>query len=154
LSEEMYKVNKELIFPGLTPKEKKTIIGKLRKTVTPDDVVAAVLSFLTVDRIPLNSSKIHSAFFKLKQEHSEMFRDFVFATNDYYPYSALLERVLFRLQNADLINTINPDFKECIIGKRSKTYIQKHILPLFDSEDRRKLKELGETFQRTILASR
>jgi len=150
----MYKMNKDLLFSGLNSKEKKAITGKLKSTVTPDDLIASMLSFLTVDRIPLNSNKIHSAVFRLKQKNPEMFKDFVFATKDYYPYSALLERVLFRLQNADLINTINPDFKECIIGKRSKRYIQSHILPLFGDEKKGKIKELGESFQRDILASR
>ncbi len=82
-----------------------------------------------------------------------MFKEFVFSRRDYYPYSVLLERVLFRLQNADLINTVNPDFKVCIVSEDSKKYIKENIVTLFTAPERSKLAEMGAFFQKTVLST-
>ena len=146
----MYRSNEKLVF-RLEEEKREELIKQLKTVVTPDDVVASVFSFLTVDEIPLDVKKIHSAFFELKREYPDMFRRFVFSRKDYYPHSALLERVLFRLQNSDLINTINPDFKICIIPKKSKTHIKQNIVPLFEEEDRKKLEKMARVFEETVL---
>lgn len=144
-------MNEKLIFQGLEEKKRKELVDQLKKSVMPDDVIAAIFSFLTVDKIPLDVRKIHSAVFKLKQENPEMFEDFIFSSTDYYPYSSLLERVLFRLQNADLINTVNPGFQKCIVSEESKEHIKKDILPLFRDEEKKKLQKMGEAFQKIVL---
>ena len=146
----MYRVNEKLISPRLNPQKREQMVSELRKSVVSDDVIAAIFSFVEAEQIPLDVKRIHSAIFKLKQQYPKMFKKFVFSRNDYYPYSILLERVLFRLQNADLINTINPDFKICIISKESKGYIQKNVLPLFEQEDRKKLQKMGEDFEKAV----
>lgn len=146
----MYRVNEKLISPRLNPQKKEQMVSELRKSVVSDDVIAAIFSFVEAEQIPLDVKRIHAAIFKLKQRYPEMFKQFVFSRNDYYPYSVLLERVLFRLQNADLINTINPDFKICIISKESKDYIKKNVLPLFEQEDRKKLQKMGEDFEKAV----
>lgn len=146
----MYRVNEKLISPRLNPQKKEQMVSELRKSVVSDDVIAAIFSFVEAEQIPLDVKRIHSAIFKLKQRYPGMFKQFVFSRNDYYPYSVLLERVLFRLQNADLINTINPDFKICIISKESKDYIKKNVLPLFEQEDRKKLQKMGEDFEKAV----
>ena len=117
-------MNKSLIFTRLKKNEKKALSDRLQKTTAPDDVIAGILSFLTTENIPLNTGKIHTAVFELKKKEPEVFEDFVFTTEDCYPHSALLERVLFRLQNADLISTVNPDFKQFIVTKASKRHIK------------------------------
>lgn len=146
----MYRSNEKLVF-RLREEKKEELIKQLKNTTTPDDVIASIFSFLTVNQIPLDIKRIHSAFFKLKQKYPDMFEQFVFSRKGYYPYSTLLERVLFRLQNSDLINTINPDFKICIISKESKKYIKKNILLLFKEEDRSKLAEMGKDFEEFVL---
>lgn len=145
----MYKLNEKLV-SSLKKKEKEDLVEELKKTVTPDDVIAAILSFLTVEKIPLDVKKIHTAISELKKKHPKMFKQFVFSRKDYYPYSTLLERVLFRLQNSDLINTVNPDFKICIVSKKSKTFIKDNILTLFKDEDKKKLGEMGTFFQQYV----
>jgi len=149
----MYRMNKDLALKKLTEKERAKLVNQLKNTVAPDDVVAAILSHLSKEEIPLNVHKIHSAVFKLKQKNPEMFEEFIFSTKDYYPYSYLLEQVLFRLQNADLINTLNLGFKKCIVSKESKAYIRKDVLPLFGNEDRKKLEKMGKTFEKAVLST-
>ncbi len=149
----MYETNSKLVFEGLSKEKRDKLVGQLKKAIMPDDVIAGLFSFLTVEKIPLSSNRIHSAVYKLKGKYPEMFEDFVFSTKDYYPYSALLERVLFRLQNADIINTINPDFKKCIVSKESKEYVKKKILPLFGTEEQKKLEDMGKIFQDAVCAA-
>lgn len=149
----MYRSNEKLIL-RLKKEKREELIKQLKNVVTPDDVVASIFSFLTVDEIPLDVKRIHSAFYQIKQEWPNMFNQFVFSRKGYYRYSNLLERVLFRLQNADLINTINPDFKRCIVSKESKQHIRKNILPLFGEEEKKKLAKMGQVFENLVLSTR
>lgn len=147
----MYRSNDKLIL-RLKEERREELIKQLKNVVTPDDIVASIFSFLTVDQIPLDVKKIHSAFYQLKQEWPKMFNQFVFSRKGYYPYSNLLETVLFRLQNSDLINTINPDFKRCIVSKESKSHIKKNILPLFGEEEIKELAKMGQVFENLVLS--
>jgi len=148
----MYRSNDKLIL-RLKEERREELIKQLKNVVTPDDIVASIFSFLTVDQIPLDVKKIHSAFYQLKQEWPKMFNQFVFSRKGYYPYSNLLERVLFRLQNSDLINTINPDFKRCIVSKESKSHIKKNILSLFGEEEIKELVKMGQVFENLVLST-
>lgn len=150
----MYEINDSLISPLLDKRSKKALEERVRNTRTSDDVIAGVLSFLTTETIPLNTNKIHTAVFKLKEKEPKLFEDFIFTSGDCYPYSELLERTIFRLQNADLISTVNPDFKQFIITKESKNHIKKSILPLFDKEEIMKLKALSQVFQEIITSGK
>jgi hypothetical protein len=143
----MYTRDEKLLFKGLEPQRKTELIEELKKSVASDDVIAGIFGSLTVDEIPLDVKRIHTAIYRLKQKYPEMLKQFVFTEKDYYPYSVLLERILFRLQNADIINTINPDFKVCIISESSKTYIKRDIISLFGEEEQNKLKQMSKAFQ-------
>lgn len=148
--DKVYRMKEELAFRGIKAERREKIIRGLKNITAPDDVVASILSFLSVEKIPLDVKRIHSIFSELKKKFPEFFEEFVFSENDYYPYSGLLERVLFRLQNADLINTVNPDFKVCIISNESKDHIKKNILTLFKGEDQEKLHQMGEIFEEAL----
>jgi hypothetical protein len=124
---------------------------KIKKYITADDIIACILSFIKEEKIPLDSQKIHSTFYSLKKQFPDLLNEFSFSENDVYPYSKLLERVLFRLQNSDLISTINPEFRVCIITKESKQFIQERILPLFDESQQKKLKEMAKLFEQYML---
>jgi len=113
-----------------------------------------MFSFLKKNEIPLNVEGIHRAFCDLKEKYPDVLEEFVFSRNDIYPFSPLLERTLFRLQNSGLISTVNPDFKKCIISRKSKAYIRKNILPIFRDEEKRKFEKMGKSFERRILMKR
>jgi hypothetical protein len=132
---------------------KKTKYGLIKRILqhkTPDDVIAVMLSFLDLEQIPSSYRVIHTCVNRLKEEYPELLEEFVFSHGDFYPFSRLLERVLFRLQNSGLINTINPDFDVCVIPIESKKYIKDNILPLFSEEEQRKLKEMSVKFQELL----
>ena len=146
----MYVENSELRSIRMDGNKKKELLKRLIHTKTPDDKVAAMFSFLKKNEIPLDVENIHRAFCKLKEKYPEILEEFVFSRNDIYPFSPLLERTLFRLQNSGLISTVNPDFKRCIISDESKAYIRKSILPIFQDEEKRKLEKMGKTFEQRI----
>lgn len=146
---DIYSVNKKLI-TKLKTSELTTYARNVKSIKTPDDVVAGMFSFFARETIPLNVRKIHTAMYKLKKKFPEMLEEFSFSENDLYPFSRLLERVFFRLQNSSLISTVNPDFKECIVRKESKEYIHKNILPLFEKDEQTKLKRMGQDFERLV----
>jgi hypothetical protein len=146
----MYVTNAELRSAQMDENRKKELLQGLIRTKTPDDKVAAMFSFLKKNEIPLDTERIHRAFYRLKEKYPDILEEFVFSRNDVYPFSALLERTLFRLQNSGLISTVNPDFKRCIISDESKTYIQEHTLPIFQDEEKHKLEEMGKMFEQLM----
>lgn len=109
-----------------------------------------MFSFFDCENIPLNIKKIHTAMYEIKKKFPDMLEEFSFSVNDIYPFSRLLERIFFRLQNSSLISTVNPDFKECIVRNQSKEYIQKTVLPLFTKDEQEKLEKMGKEFEQLV----
>jgi len=131
--------------------ERQKIIKDLQQCITSDDVIATMISFLGGEQFPLDSRKIHSAVHEIKTKFPELLAEFSFTRNDVYPFSRLLERVLFRLINSGLVYYIGPDMKVGIISNKSKQHIKKNILPLFGREDQEKLAQMGRLFEQLIL---
>jgi hypothetical protein len=146
----MFVENAELHSAKMSKKSKKEFRQLLNCTKTSDDKVAVMLSFLEKKEIPLDTERIYRSFYKLKEQYPEFLEEFIFSRNDVYPFSSLLWRILFRLQNAGFISTVNPDFKRCIISDESKAYIQKNILPIFHAKEQEKLKEIAKKFEQSM----
>jgi len=103
---------------------------KLRtKAFTPDDVVAALLTFLP-DKFSNDPSKIHKKIAELQKrnEYKDLLEDFEFIDYYPYPYSPLLGRILNRLQESRLLSSLNPDYKEYVMERASKDAIRSNIL--------------------------
>lgn len=124
--------------------------AKIIKTVTPDDIIAAMFSFFKKNEISIEDQKVHLAIYEIKKKYPEMLKEFSFSENDFYPFSRLLEKVLFRLVNSTLIRPIAPDFKMAIVDDVSKRYIRKNILPLFEKKHQRKLSKMGRLFEQLL----
>jgi hypothetical protein len=135
---------------GFQEAQKREIVDRIRKCITIDDVVAAIFFFLEKDEIPLDTQKIHTAFFEVKKKFPELLDEVLFSTKDVYPYSRELEKVLFRLGASDLISWLNPDFKVLRISEKSKNFIREKILPLFDRHQQENLKQMGKLFEQLI----
>lgn len=131
--------------------EKEEIVKRIRQCITPDDIIAAMFSFLDKEEFPSDIAKIHTALYNVKKQFPRLLEEFIFSENDVYPYSPLLERVLFRLQNSGLISTVNPEFKKCIISNESKKFIKKEILPLFDKDKQKEIFNMGKLFEKLLL---
>ena len=148
-----YVVNKKLIAPRLEEEKRQEIAKNLERCKTSDDIVATIFSLVQTERIPLDVRRIHTAIHELKKKYPEMLTKFTFSQKDVYPFSRLLERVLFRLQNSSLISTVNPDFKICIVSKESKEYVHKNIQPSFSDDEQEKLKQMAKMFERLVTES-
>jgi hypothetical protein len=147
----LYKTNESLVFKKLNIDDRKKIEEEIRRTVSPDDVIANIFSFLSVNEIPLDNKLLHTAIWNLKKKYPDYFKEFIFSEVDYYPFSSLFERILFRLQNSNLINTINPGFKRCIIEEGSKKYIRENISPLFGKKND-EIKKIAEDFEKMVVS--
>lgn len=117
---------------------------------TPDDTVAAMLFYLDVEEIPSSYREIHSSLHRVKMKYPKLLEEFVFTKNDEYPFSSLLERVIFRLCQTDIIGVFDQDFDRLKIPKESKDYIEKNIIPLFSEDERGVLREMATVFRKTI----
>jgi hypothetical protein len=146
----MFAEKSELFSAKIDGKTKEKLFKELNCTKTSDDKVAVMLSFLDKEEIPLDTERIYQSFFKLKQKYPEFLKEFVFSRNDVYPFSSLLWRVLFRLQNAGVISTVNPDFKRCIISDKSKDYIRKNVLPIFSPAEQVILADMAKIFEKSM----
>jgi hypothetical protein len=122
----------------------------IQQFIAPDDIIAVMFSFFEKDKIPLDVEKIHSTICIIKKKYPRMLKEFLFSENDVYPFSRLLEKVLFRLQNSGLIRPIAPDFKTAILDETSKKYIRNNILPLFKREEQKELAEMGKLFEQLL----
>ncbi len=70
---------------------------------TADDIIEGVLLLTERRDFPGDLSNFHSMFYEIKNKFPSLLEEFVFSTNDLYPYSKLLERVLFRLFGSEVI---------------------------------------------------
>lgn len=134
--------------------QKDTIIEEFQTLVTPDDIIASMLSFLDVDSFPGSARRIQMAVNELKNDYPEILTDFIFSDGDIYPFSRLLERVLFRLESGGIIGMVNPDFERYTISDESKIAVRREIVDkIFPREQKDTLAEMGNKFQSLILAS-
>lgn len=110
----------------------------------PDEIVAGILYYLDKKKITADPKKIHSGFCNLKKEHKELMRRFVFSKTSVYPYSDLLEKILFRLQQARIIGMINPTYDEYVIDSKGMRGIGKVFIPNFSEEEQKELQEMAK----------
>lgn len=89
------------------------LANKLRNAITPDDIIGAMLCELKdKEGLPIDPGKIHGAVQKLKERFPDLLEEFVFFKGDAYPFSNLLERVLFRLESSHILSTLNPYYEK------------------------------------------
>ncbi|PKM80491.1 MAG: hypothetical protein CVU89_13135 [Firmicutes bacterium HGW-Firmicutes-14] len=97
------------------------------ETVTPDDLIIAILSNIKHDYIPKDPGIIHRAIFELKQkeEFNELLDEFSFDTSGILPFSDLLDTVLFRLETSCILGTLNPRYEKYELSKEKKEQLFK-----------------------------
>jgi hypothetical protein len=127
--------------------ERQQLIRDLRQYIAPDDIIMGMLFYCKRELLPYNVEKIHRSVYEVKRKYPQLLKDFSFSRNDVYPFSKLLERVLFNLCVSDLIK-IGDSYLQ--IPPESKQYIQENVLPLFKEEQREQLKLMGELFEQNI----
>lgn len=99
------------------------------KPFTPDDVIAALLTFLP-EKFSNDPSKIHRKIAELQKrnEYKDLLEGFEFIDYYPYPYSPLLGRILNRLQESRLLSSLNPGYEVYVMESVSKDAIRSSIL--------------------------
>ena len=114
-------------------------VDELRKTVqetvTPDDLIMALLSGIKTARITGDEGRIHMAIFNLKQRHKDngLLGDFHFNPSEIDPSSDLLERILYRLTTSEILCGDRIYF---YLPKEIKDYLRAESYEKFGQGDR------------------
>lgn len=121
------------------------LISLLKRAVTPDDVVAGVLSQLRCSRLPKDPLRMHGAICKLREEYPDLLGEFFFFQGNLYPYSELLSRVLFRLEASGVLTSINDEY---LVTDGVKEELRRRIMPRL--EDQEKIASLAQRLEVVI----
>jgi hypothetical protein len=118
------------------------------KAISYDDIIKAILANVSVPSIPKDPAAFHKTIYKLKQcaSFGPLLKEFSFYESGLVPYSDLLERVLFRLETAELLSTPNPGYDRYDL-KKSQLALSYEKFPPPDKET---IVELSKEFERLI----
>ena len=130
----------------------KKISSSLKDIKTPDDIIAGIICQMKETEISASPLKIHRAFYELKQKHPDILRPFNFFKGNINHFSKLLERVLFRLEQASLLGTINPTFDYYNIRDDTKEKFKKMVLFRFSNEEKDELKTIAKELEKKLRA--
>jgi hypothetical protein len=138
----MYKISQKLIPKRMESSERVKLIEQITSYRSTDDVVAYLLALLKKETIPTDDETIHTAFYKLKKEYPDFFKDFIFTRGDLFPFSKDLEEILFRFQQSYLLGTINPTYEKYILKSNSKEIIKEKLSERFTPQEKVQLTEM------------
>ena len=112
--------------------------------ITPDGIIRALLAYLP-ETFLSDREKLHAAIQKLrrKEEYWELLKDFEPVPGAVFEYSALLERVLKRLQEARMLTTQSPDLTVFQVSAETRGVIALEILRKFSATQQNNLKKIA-----------
>jgi hypothetical protein len=96
-------------------------IESLRKKIqsenhaTEDDIVEAIIYKSGLTEIPKSQAFLQQVFCNLKEYYPRLFFQFIFDKSGITPFSDELDSVLFRLETAAVLPTLNPTYKNYMI---------------------------------------
>lgn len=125
------------------------LISELKQVVAPDDIIGAMICEMNSKELPTDPKDIHGAIMQLKDQYPDLLRDFVFFKGNNYPFSDLLERVLFRLESSLLLSTLNPSYE-----KYSKIQCNPQTVEMFKSKfpeaEYARIREMAQKFEALV----
>lgn len=113
-----------------------------------DDVIGGVLYFSKKTLFTGDPKVIHETFYELRDRYPLMQSLLAFTKNSVYPFSKQLEETLNTLQICRIIGMENPDFERYQIKSGGKKFIGKDIIPLFDKNQLKQIKEMAKVFDK------
>lgn len=124
----------------------------INESVTPDDIIMAILSKMKNDYIPKDPGVIHHAIYELKQksEFRDLLDDFSFDTSGILPFSDLLDTVLFRLETSCILGTLNPRYEQYELSQEKKEQLLERTSQKFTAK-KPVIEELSNQFEAIIL---
>lgn len=141
----MYEISKELLKDKeqklLTEQDRKRIITSFKR-INDDDRILLLLSHIEGREIVASKKILHTAFFKLKENFSQHFKNFYFTTNENYPFCKKVDDIFFRLQNCRVLSMKNPTYESYLISDEVKQMIREKIQPNIEEEDQNFMEDL------------
>ncbi|MCL6589947.1 MAG: hypothetical protein K6U80_08345 [Firmicutes bacterium] len=125
------------------------LIGALKKVVAPDDVIGAMICEIKNKELPTDPKYIHGAIMQLKTQYPDLLKDFVFFEGNSFPFSDLLERVLFRLESSLILSTLNPSYEKYNTVNCNPQIVET-FRSKFSEEDYQRIKEMAKQFEALV----
>jgi len=141
----MYEISKELLKDKeqklLTEQDRNRIITSFKR-INDDDRILLLLSHIEGMEIVASKKILHTAFFKLKENFSQHFKNFYFTTNENYPFCKRVDDIFFRLQNCRALSMKNPTYESYLIRDEVKQMIREKIQPNIEEEDQNFMEDI------------
>jgi len=119
-----------------------TIASLVQKYKSLDKKIAVLFLKTGLNQIPLE--KLHSAFYKLKQDHKEFLSDLHFTSKGSSPVSEDLQQTFPVLCfKGAYMSCPNPEYVNYTLNPTQKNRIKKYILPIF-AEDEEEIKQMAD----------
>ena len=126
---------------------------ELRRLITMDDLVAAIVARSALQEFSASPRIVHSAFFELtRKDVVPQLEELNFSQTGKFPFSHLLERVLFRLEMCGFLTLRNPDYDVYVVGSEPRQIFLEKIRRVFSHELTSQVDKLSEAFAKKIIA--
>lgn len=113
-------------------------MDSINRKLTADKIIRGILLLSQREDFPGELSDFHSMFNEIKNKVPTLLEEFIFSINDLYPYSKLLERVLFRLFNSEIIEI------KCIPNPGvTKFFVSKLVTDRMREDQKKEFKKIG-----------
>lgn len=132
----------------LSDEEKEEILESLLEKITPDDVIAAIMSYMP-DQFSSSAPRWHTGIKKLKEEYKDLLGEFGFVYRGRFPRSNLLEGTMRSLLQENLIHSCCGS-SYCI--NENQREVLREIADKFSPEGKEKLKEIAQKLRENHLS--
>ena len=146
----MYVITEEQKPKKISRSEKTRIVRAIKKYKSVDEIISYVFSVLEIEEITADDRVLHSAFFKLKEKHSDLLAEMTFTCRQIFPYSADLQRAVFNLQRSELMEAPNPSYDFHVMKKKDKTIVRASLLKSFSQKERQELAQMARELKELI----
>lgn len=89
------------------------------KKCTPCDIITAIIYKTDLHEIPKKKSFFQRTFFQLKENHPDLFKDFIFDESPTLPFSDELDVAISRLETSQILSTLNPSYDKYTLTNHS-----------------------------------
>lgn len=119
-----------------------------QSAMTPDEIIMAIFSKLESRIIPKDPKIIHTAIYELKKDpnYGDLLEQFKFDCSGLYPFSDLLDRVIFRIESTCIISTHNPKYEKYELPK--DTLLK--VFNSFSKAKQEKILSMAEKFEKML----
>jgi len=119
----------------------------------PFDVIKGIFAYLPQrDSIPSSIPRLHEIVYNLakRRDYKNFLQNYIFDYQSYFPYSREFQTDLINLQQAGLLESPNPDFRNYNIKERLKTTFKANAKEKFSDAEILLLQKMSKDFHKEL----